>query len=355
MKENKEFSKKVDEFARLYEMKEALMETRKELLPATFWILTSEEHISQLKGFGYKNFKKTVALNYFTWVIKRKKIWKEDQMNFLLHNLPLISIISNAFRAFKATFTNKFEQLSFFRFLVYNFHVYLLWDFVSRIDSEHILEKIYEPIEGNPPRIYLKKKLISQDLANAVLEYISIMLKIEKNEIQSIMELGAGYGRTAYVFLKMHPNLRYIIVDIPPALYIVEKYFSNQFKERKILKFRKFKDFSEIKEEFEQADIAFFLPYQLELLPSNISDLFINISSFHEMRPNQIEFYFQCIDKLIKKYVYIKQWKKTKLAYEDVWISENDYPIRKSWKQIFWQECKVKTSFFEALFELKNE
>ena len=71
---------------------------------------------------------------------------------------------------------------------------------------------------------------------------------------------------------------------------------------------------NEIKKEFEQSDIAFFLPYQLELLPQKISDLFINISSFHEMHPHQIELYFQCIDHLISKYVYIKQWKKEKIT-----------------------------------------
>jgi len=346
------FSEQNNEYARLYEMRDALIESRKEYLPARFWEVLSDQHISDLKKSGYQNFKNTVALRYFTWVVKRKRFWRDDQIKFLLHNLPLSSLIINAFRAFKASFKNKFAQLSFSRFLIYNFHVYLLWDFVSKLDSEHILDEIDEPIEGNPPRIYLKKTIISQDLANSVLEYISIMSKIDQNNIHSIMELGAGYGRTAYIFLKMIPHVKYIIVDIPPALYIAERYLSNQFRERKIFKFRKFKDFNEIKKEFEQSDIAFFLPYQLELLPQKISDLFINISSFHEMHPHQIELYFQCIDHLISKYVYIKQWKKAKLAYDNVWISEKDYPIRKNWKRIFWQECKVKTSFFEALYRV---
>lgn len=143
-----------------------------------------------------------------------------------------------------------------------------------------------------------------------------------------------------------------MLVDIPPALYIAERYITNQFKERNIFKFRKFSNFNEIKKEFEQSDIIFLLPNQLELLPSKIADLFINISSLHEMRRDQIEFYFNCIDNLIKKYVYFKQWKISKNSYDNIIITEKDYPIRENWEKIFWRECKVKTQFFEALLRL---
>ena len=355
MKENDSIFYEKHEFDHLYKMKNVLLESGSEHLPAKFWIITSEKHISQLKEKGYVNFKKTLALNYFTWVIKTRRFWQDDQLKYLISRVPPLSILKNVFRAVKAIFTNKFRNLSFLKLVLYNFLVYMLWDYVSRLDNESVLEKIKEPIEGNPPKIYLKKKLISQDLANSVLEYFSIMEKLNKNEINSILELGAGYGRTAYVFLKMIPNVKYIIADIPPALYVAERYLSNQFRDKKIFKFRDFKNFNEIKEEFDQANIAFFLPFQLALLPPNNSDLFINISSFHEMRHDQIEWYFKLIDSLIGKYVYIKQWKTTKLGYEDITISEKDYPIREKWNKIYWRECRVKTRFFEALFNLNNK
>jgi len=355
MKKNYPTFHEEHEFERLYKMKNVLLESGSEHLPAKFWIITSEKHVSQLKEKGYENFKKTLALNYFTWVIKTRRIWRDDQLKFLLLNLPPLAILKNTIRAVKAIFTNKFRHLSFVKLVLYNFLVHMLWDYVSRLDNESVLKKIKEPIEGNPPKIYLKKNLISQDLANSVLEYFAIMEKVNKNEINSILELGAGYGRTAYVFLKMIPNVKYIIVDIPPALYVAERYLTNQFRDKKIFKFRDFKYFSEIKEEFEKADIAFFLPFQLALLPPNKSDLFINISSFHEMRLDQIEWYFKLIDSVIRKYVYIKQWKTVRLSYDGESISEKDYPIREKWEKIFWRECRVKTRFFEALFKLNKE
>ncbi|MFX1427881.1 MAG: putative sugar O-methyltransferase [Promethearchaeota archaeon] len=338
-----------DNFSHLNEMIKAFIGSRKEVLPSKFWMVLNQKNITQLKESGYKNFKRTVAHNYFTWII-RTKFWKDDQIKFLYSNLPVLSTIKNIFRAIKSMLINRTKYLKIHQNIIYNFLTYMLWDYASKHDFKNILSKIEEPTEGNPPKIYLDGKLISQDLANSFLEYQSIMSQINQEEIDTILELGPGYGRTAYIFLKLLPNLKYLFVDIPPALYIAETYISNQFKEKKIFRFRRFNSYDEIKEDYEDSDIVFLLPAQLDLLPSETADLFINISSLHEMRLDQIDHYFNCIDKLIKKYVYIKQWKVSVLKYEDLVITEKDYPIRKDWKQIYWRDCKVKTKFFEALY-----
>ena len=343
-----------EEYNQLNKMKQEFMNSRKDLLPSNYWILVNEKNISQLKQHGYKNFKRTLALNYYTWIIRSIKVWEDDQMKFLLSNISKLSIIKNLICAFVTNFTNKFIK-SFLKRYLYNFLVFMLWSYTKKLDKDNLLKRINEPIEGNPPRIYKKKKIISQDLSNSILEYYSITENLDKKEIKSIMELGAGYGRTAFVFLKLMPGIKYIIIDIPPALYVAERYLSNQFSEKKVFKFRSFKNYLEIKEEFEQADIAFFLPSQLELLPPKISNLFINISSFHEMRPNQIQYYFDCIDRLITKLIYIKQWKVSENYYDKLTILEKDYPIKDNWKKRFWRECKVKTQFFESLLEIENK
>jgi len=357
------------DFARISEMQDVLLRSRKEVLPSKCWIFVNKTNIDQLKNYGYSNFKRTLARNYFTWLIPLKRFWRDDQFQFLFSHIPLKSLIINFLRAFRAIFTKRIKNLSLYRSnsltitnekiylllfnsFIYNLLSYFIWEYVLRNDENHILSKLDEPLEGNPIRLFRKKKLISQDLANSVLEYKSIISHLKSGEIKSILELGSGYGRTAYVFLNLIPNLKYYFVDIPPALFVAEKYISNQFRNKRIFKFRKFESFQEIKEEFERSDIAFFLPNQIELLPPKIADLFINISSLHEMRLDQIYFYFDCIDRLIKKYVYIKEWKETKVPLDDIIITEKDYPIRENWEKIYWRECRVKTEFFEALFQV---
>jgi putative sugar O-methyltransferase len=340
-----------DKFARIYEMQEVLSEARKEIQPSEYWTFLNNKNLEQLITQGYENFKTTLALNYFTWVTDWR-VWKDDQFKYLFKNIPIFSTFKSILRALRGLISKRIKNFTYYQQFSLSYLTYMLWEFVSRNDPERLTVKLIEPLEGNPPRLYLNKRIISQDLANAILEYKAVMSQINKTEINSILELGAGYGRTSYIFLKLLPNVKYIIADIPPALYIAENYLSNQFSNRNIFKFRKFTDFKEIKEEFENADIAFFLPNQLELLPQKIADLFLNISSLHEMRLDQILYYFDCIDRLIKKYVYLKQWKVSEIPHDNIIIREDDYPIRENWKEIYWRECKVKTDFFEALFRI---
>ena len=70
------------------------------------------------------------------------------------------------------------------------------------------------------------------------------------------------------------------------------------------------------------------------------------------MRMDQIRFYFDEIDRLARKYFYFKQWKETIIPFENVAITEADYPVCDDWRLINRQQCRVQTYFFEALYEL---
>jgi hypothetical protein len=160
------------------------------------------------------------------------------------------------------------------------------------------------------------------------------------------------------------PHLRYIVVDIPPALYISQRYLAGQFPDRKVFRFRNFCDYSEVMDEFHESQIAFLLPGQLELLPDRTADLFLAIDSLHEMRPEQIEYYFDLIDRLTGRFFYFKCWKNTKIPYDNITLTEGDYPVRPHWFKVFWRDCKlltfptwwdgkvVESTYFEALLSL---
>ena len=228
----------------------------------------------------------------------------------------------------------------------------MLWDFVMKNGGKSILERLEEPAEGNPPSILLNGRNISQDLANSVLEFNSISSALPDIEkMNTIMELGAGYGRTAFVFLNVLSNIRYIIVDIPPALYISERYLTSQFPDHKIFKFRDFTNFTDVSDDFNNSKIIFLMPHQLDLLPGKEADMFLAIDCIHEMRPEQISKYF-CMFERQAKYLYFKCWKDTIIPYENVAFTEKDYPVPSYWQKIFWRDCRVQTDFFEALFHI---
>jgi putative sugar O-methyltransferase len=166
--------------------------------------------------------------------------------------------------------------------------------------------------------------------------------------------LGAGYGRNAYVFLNVFPRGKYIVIDIPPALYVSQEYLSSVFPDKKIFTFRCFTQFKEIEQEFHNADIVFLLPHQARMLPEKCIDLFINISSLHEMKMQQIKEYFNLIDKLTKGYFYSKQWFIGKNAVDGIVIKKNDYPVPSNWQELYSRPAKVQVYFFEAMYRITS-
>jgi putative sugar O-methyltransferase len=330
--------------SRVQEMFDELKKAPTEMLPSKYWEHLNQRNLTQLDEDGYANFKRTLARNYFTWIVTPL----DSQIRFLVRNVPAFAVAKAATRSLLSTAQ---RPLSWLQSLSLSFLTRLVWEYVS--EQEPQLNTLDEPLDGNPPRVYWRGKLISQDLANSALEYRSILSGgVDESEIRTIVELGPGYGRTAFVFLTRMPGIRYVLVDIPPALAVSERYLSDVFPHRRVFRFRPFAKFEDVRAEFEAADIAFLLPHQLNLLPDRCADLFINISSLHEMRIDQINYYFAVIRRIVRKYCYLKQWRESKIPFENVVVRESDYPIPAEWVQRYWRSCAVQRRFFEALFEI---
>jgi hypothetical protein len=118
-----------------------------------------------------------------------------------------------------------------------------------------------------------------------------------------------------------------------------------------VFQFRPFSRYEQVRDEIEHSDLIFLLPHQLELLPDATADLFLNISSLHEMRAEQIAYYLRQIARLTAGWFYMKQWKESRNAYDGIVVREHDYPIPAAWRRLYHRECRVHTRFFEALYE----
>lgn len=71
---------------------------RKELFPSEYWVALNKKNLEQLERYGYDNFKRTIALDYFTWLVSP---W-DEQMKYLAGNLPVRTVINNVFRTLLA-------------------------------------------------------------------------------------------------------------------------------------------------------------------------------------------------------------------------------------------------------------
>jgi putative sugar O-methyltransferase len=316
--------------------------------PSKCWVELNRMNLAQLQQHGYENFKRTIALNYFTFV--RILPW-DPQIIFLLLNLPLRVSLGCVRRALVARKHDFFSAFNWVQSLLYNFLTLASWEYSRTVVSDPALLALREPEEGKPAAITDPSgALISQDLANSILEVAAIGAPLAAGSV--VVELGAGYGRDAYAMLATNPGIKYVIVDIAPALWVAETYLRHQFPHLRVFPYREFVDFSEVQAEFSRCDIAFFLATQITALPPGLADLAINISSLHEMRPEQIAFYFSQFDRLLKDegIFYYKQWKRAAVPFENVVIKQADYPIPPSWRCEMSRETPIQTRFFEARY-----
>ena len=316
-------------------------------LPSKFWQQLNAQNIAQLESAGMANVKRTLAQNYFTWVVGMRSP--------LFRHLSRITSWRDWLRVLNGLPAYSRESgLGLRRF--YELHVFsrLVWRLAVRHDSQKLLDRIGEPEFGNPFRIRFGDRLISQDLANSLMELYSITeaRTPSAEERFTVCELGAGYGRSAYMFLSAFANCKYIIVDIPPALYVSQEYLATVLPDRRVMRFRNFSSFEEVAQEFEQADIAFLLPHQAEQLAAKSIDYFVNISSFHEMTFSQIEAYFDLVDRLTRGHFYMKQWRSFNNARDGITIKQADYPYRAGWKQLYTRTPPSHPLFFETLFQI---
>jgi putative sugar O-methyltransferase len=317
--------------------------------PSKYWIELNRMNLAQLQQHGYENFKRTIALNYFTFV--RILPW-DSQIIFLFRHLPLRMSFGCLWRAFSAPKHNYFSAFNWIQSLLYNFLTLASWEYSRNVVRDPSLLALREPAEGNPAQITDRSGgLISQDLANSVIEVSAMNLALRPGSVA--IELGAGYGRDAYAILATNPGIKYVIVDIAPALWVAETYLRHQFPHLRIFCYRDFERFDDIEKEFSECDIAFFLSTQISLLPTQLADLIINVSSLHEMRLEQIGFYLSQFDRLLKEggSFYFKQWKRGAVPFEDVVIHQRDYPIPRNWTCDFSREAPIQSKFFEERYK----
>jgi putative sugar O-methyltransferase len=328
--------------------------------PSDFWRSLNARNVRQLGDEGFAHFKRTVNQNYFSWV---PHTLRDDQLraltkSWLRHPEP---------RAFTTRLgdvstleagedrANPFRQTRARR--IHALFLGLLWEYVRRRDARGILDRLEEPLLGDPVTATHRGRRISQDLCNSVHELYSATAALPGGApgAGGVLELGGGYGRVAWVFLEEFPQSRYILCDIPPALAIAQEYLTTLFPDRPAFRFRHFDSHAEVAGELAEARIAFITPNQLELLEPLGVDLFVNISSLHEMRPEQIAHYLGQVGRHTGGFFYTKQWERWRNPDDEVTIGREDYPIPASWRAVYERRHPIQRAFFHALYDVQPE
>jgi putative sugar O-methyltransferase len=165
------------------------------------------------------------------------------------------------------------KSMRFFKFLFFNQIKTKNKSFFSNY------KKIGSTSLGNP--VTLKGpsgEEINLDHFFSIEEYDFLSANLNFDQIQHVVEIGAGFGRTAQALIKLVGNIRkYTIVDIPEVLSLSLGYLE------KVLS----------KEEFAKLEFVNALSLTENYHDFHQVDLVINIDSFQEMPQETIKYYFE--------------------------------------------------------------
>src|SRR5438876_6761253 len=157
--------------------------------PSKFWEKLAALHTEQLANAGVERVKRHQGFQYFTW--RWGWVPSNPQLHFLLaHTSPLVwlraaaepmDLSDAAWHDIPWPRSERWPTTVMIR---------CLWDYVQRRDRINATS-LPEPTLGDPLPIYSRGLLISQDLANSVLEANAIVRALSGRRPQSILEVGA--------------------------------------------------------------------------------------------------------------------------------------------------------------------
>jgi putative sugar O-methyltransferase len=297
-----------------------------------FWQELSAAHMRDLERFGFDNIKRRQAFKYFNWSWRWAALRQSEQFRFLLRHAGPVTLLRAALSppvlddaAWSATTLSRPDRW------LYTTATRMLWDYARRHGDAEVIA-LPEPAQGAPLPVYWTGRLISQDLANTALEVHAIRRALGGKRVTRALEVGAGYGRTAYAILSLYPECSYTIVDIEPALSISRWYLSQLFDPSRL--------------RFIAAENA---------TPSGIgsADLAISISSLQEMTQDQIRQYLEMFDVVASGgVVFLKQWADWHNAVDNIAATFADYPFPTRWDPLLWQPAPVQTRFIQAAWRV---
>ena len=258
--------------------------------PLRLWERFARQRAAEIEQYGLAQLKKTLSMNYFNFALLGTLA---QSFGFALWQWTKRPA-GNPFAARMLSDPDAPRELKYagwragctrFTFFPYTIKRCggIKMGFWERIEESRFGCFIGAIIEGQST---------SQDLCNSTFECYSISRDSRAPDDRPMIEIGAGYGRLVYVFLKARPACQYWIFDLPPALYVALQYLSTVLSDRKVFAFRHFDTFDEVAAEVEASDFCFFSANQIQLLQDNVAGTFIAISNLHEMRREQINFYF---------------------------------------------------------------
>ena len=128
-------------------------------------------------------------------------------------------------------FKKKHEKFTYIESLNYNLILTMLYQNLKKLKIFEKLELLSDDgfVGYSDPFLEIENVKVTHDKLNSLFDLDCISETGFLNNINSILEIGAGSGRTSETIMTFYKNLNYVICDIPPAVYISYKRLKKRF------------------------------------------------------------------------------------------------------------------------------
>jgi putative sugar O-methyltransferase len=321
--------------------------------PGKFWDGLIAANLEMLRTGGIENFKRTVSNNYYNWLVTSPRDGQVQRalLGWLQRPTlaPLLNHLDGPATGLRTTDRDESFTLSRAAAQRYKWFVGAIWEMARRGDTRGLTERLSEPLVGNPIRIRRRGRLISQDLANSIIELNFVARSGVVRGGSRVAELGAGYGRLAYAFAETC-QLTYCIFDIPPALGVAQWYLTSVLGADRVLPYSPSEDFDAIEPRLQPGVVAFFTPDQMDLFPDGWFDCTQTISTLPEMPAPQSAHYLQLLAAKSRHAVFLKQWRRWRNPADDVELDEQHYVLAAPWRLTARRVDPAQPAFFNQLW-----
>jgi putative sugar O-methyltransferase len=120
--------------------------------------------------------------------------------------------------------------------------------------------------------------------------YLECFRAFDLTTVDTVVEIGSGMGQQVEVLRKLHPHLSFVLVDIPPQLYVSHQYLAGIFGDDAV-------DYRETHQgslrNLEPGKLYFLGPWMLPGLEPRARTLVWNARSFQEMSEDVVKGYHE--------------------------------------------------------------
>ncbi|MGA2321985.1 MAG: putative sugar O-methyltransferase [Solirubrobacteraceae bacterium] len=321
--------------------------------PGEYWDELVAANLEMLRTEGIENLKRTVSNNYYNWLVTALN---DSQLHRAIRGwlerptlAPLVNHLETPATGLRVLNKEGSFALSRSSSWRYKFFVGAIWEVARREDRSGLTERLCEPAVGNPIRVRHRGRLISQDLANSIIELTFVGRSGVVREGSRVAELGAGYGRLAYVYAEACP-LTYCIFDIPPTLAVAQWYLTEVLGPERVVPYAPDGDFGAVEPRLKPGVVAFFTPDQMEMFPDGWFDCTQTISTLPEMPRPQAMHHLDLLSAKSGRAVFFKQWKELRNNADNSELAEPDYALPQPWHLAARRVDPVQPGFFNQLW-----